>query len=87
MSTVEPAFGQLTQQLGLRKINTIGLAQANKCMHLAAIAYNLKKLLKFTKPKIETERAVGELQHFIKTALHTLFWSNIRALKMNVIYT
>ena len=33
--------------MGLRKINTIGLAQANKVMHLSAIAYNLKKYLKF----------------------------------------
>ena len=45
--TVEPVFGTLTQFMGLRKINTIGLAQANKVMHLSAIAYNLKKYLKF----------------------------------------
>lgn len=47
-STVEPVFGTLTQFMGLRKINTIGLAQANKVMHMAAMAYNLKKYLKFT---------------------------------------
>ena len=46
-STVEPVFGTLTQFMGLRKINTIGLGQANKFMHLSAIAYNLKKYLKF----------------------------------------
>nr|WP_233726855.1 IS1182 family transposase [Maribacter cobaltidurans] len=46
-STVEPVFGTLTQFMGLRKINTIGLKQANKAMHLSAIAYNLKKYLKF----------------------------------------
>jgi len=34
--------------MGLRKINTIGIVQANKVMHLAAMAYNLKKYLKFT---------------------------------------
>ncbi|UZO79666.1 transposase [Aquimarina sp. ERC-38] len=48
-STVEPVFGTLTQFMGLRKINTIGIQQANKIMHMAAIAYNLKKYLKFTK--------------------------------------
>ena len=48
-STVEPVFGTLTQFMGLRKINTIGIQQANKVMHLAAIAYNLKKYLKFVK--------------------------------------
>jgi len=46
-STVEPVFGSLTQFFGLRKINTIGIKQANKVMHMAAIAYNLKKYLKF----------------------------------------
>ncbi len=50
-STVEPVFGTLTQFMGLRKINTIGLGQANKCMHLSAIAYNLKKYLKFTEKR------------------------------------
>ncbi|MCK0132562.1 transposase, partial [Flavobacteriaceae bacterium F08102] len=44
-STVEPVFGTLTQFMGLRKINTIGIKQANKVMHLSAIAYNLKKYL------------------------------------------
>ncbi|UZO79597.1 transposase [Aquimarina sp. ERC-38] len=48
-STVEPVFGTLTQFMGLRKINTISIGQANKVMHLATIAYNLKKYLKFTK--------------------------------------
>jgi hypothetical protein len=46
-STVEPVFGTLTQYMGLRKINTKGIKQANKVMHMSAIAYNLKKLLKF----------------------------------------
>ncbi len=46
-STVEPVFGTLTQFMGLRKINTIGIEQANKVMHLSAMGYNLKKYLKF----------------------------------------
>lgn len=53
-STVEPVWGTLTQFLGLRKINTIGIKQANKVMHMAATAYNLKKLLKFMKKDIQT---------------------------------
>ncbi len=48
-STVEPVFGTLTQFMGLRKINTIGIQQASKVMMLSAIAYNLKKYLKFSK--------------------------------------
>jgi radical SAM protein with 4Fe4S-binding SPASM domain len=46
-STVEPVLGTLTQFLGLRKLNTRGIENANKCMHMSAVAYNLKKLLKF----------------------------------------
>ena len=50
-STVEPVFGSLTQFFGMRKVNTIGIKQANKVMHMAAAAYNLKKYLKFTAKK------------------------------------
>lgn len=45
-STVEPVFGSLINYTGLKRINTKGLKQANKCMLMAAAAYNLKKLLK-----------------------------------------
>jgi hypothetical protein len=45
-STVEPVFGTLINFLGMRKINTRGIESANKVMLMAAIAYNLKKLLK-----------------------------------------
>jgi transposase len=45
-STVEPVFGSLINHTGLKRINTKGLKQANKCMLIAATAYNLKKLLK-----------------------------------------
>nr|WP_246067775.1 transposase [Changchengzhania lutea] len=44
----------LTQFLGLRKINTLGIKQANKVMHLSAIAYNLKKYLKFTQKRVKS---------------------------------
>ena len=55
-STVEPVFGTLTQFMGMRKVNTIGLKQANKVMMMAAIAYNLKKYLKFTQ-KLQKSKA------------------------------
>ncbi|WP_209319874.1 transposase [Ancylomarina longa] len=53
-STAEPVFGTLTQFMGLRKINTIGIRQANKVMHMSVCAYNLKKLLKFVSKNTET---------------------------------
>jgi transposase len=45
-STVEPVFGTLINFRGMRKINTRGIESANKVMLMAAIAYNLKKLIK-----------------------------------------
>ena len=53
---LQSAFGVLIQYLGLRKINTIGLSQANKVMHMSAIAYNLKKYLKFINKKAKSNR-------------------------------
>lgn len=47
-STVEPVIGTLVNYLGMRRVNTKGLLQANKCLTMAAVAYNLKKLLKHT---------------------------------------
>jgi len=35
--------------MGLRKVNTLGIKQANKVMMMAAVAYNIKKYLKFNK--------------------------------------
>jgi hypothetical protein len=40
--------------MGLRKINTIGIKQANTIMQLSAIAYNLKKYLKFTQNRMKS---------------------------------
>jgi transposase len=70
-ATVEPVFGTLTQFMGLRKVNTIGIKQANKVMHMAAIAYNLKKLLKFMKNNTQamTKELVCFLFRFYATLL------------------
>ncbi|WP_437919658.1 IS1182 family transposase [Sphingobacterium sp. LRF_L2] len=46
-STVEPVIGNLVNHYGMKKVNTIGLAQANKCLTASAAAYNLKKLMKY----------------------------------------
>ena len=53
-STVEPVLGTLTNFLSMRRINTRGIKQANKCMIMAAVAYNLKKLLKWKGTKTQT---------------------------------
>lgn len=50
-STVEPVLGTLINFLAMKRVNTRGIKQATKCMLMAAIAYNLKKMMKFKSPK------------------------------------
>jgi hypothetical protein len=50
-STVEPVLGTLINFLAMKRINTRGINLANKCMLMAAIAYNLKKMMKFKTQK------------------------------------
>ncbi len=50
-STVEPVLGTLINFLNMKRVNTRGIKQANKCMLMAAIAYNIKKMMKFTTRK------------------------------------
>ncbi|WP_143751923.1 transposase, partial [Maribacter sp. 4U21] len=76
-STVEPVFGTLTQFMGLRKVNTIGLAQANKVMHLSAIAYNLKKYLKFERKRVKSEAGQLALKALAKSVLQNLFQASV----------
>ena len=79
-STVEPVFRTLTQFMGLRKINTIGIQQANKVMHLSAIAYNLKKYLKFMSKTVKSD--AGMLHAY----LHALKWTLRLKIKPNLVF-
>lgn len=53
--TVEPVLGSLVEYYGLRKVNVGGKAGAHKVMLMAAVAFNLKKYMKFT-----TKSTVGQ---------------------------
>lgn len=53
-STVEPVLGTLVNFLAMKRVNTRGIKLANKCMIMAAIAYNLKKMMKFRSGKVIT---------------------------------
>ena len=57
-STVEPVFGHLIHHYGLRRMNVRGHAGAHKTMLLTAVAYNLKKLLKY-RPERQGSLAVA----------------------------
>ena len=53
-STVDPVLGTLINFMGLRRIWTRGLRNANKFMQGAAIACNLKKWLSYKEQKRKT---------------------------------
>lgn len=71
-STVEPVFGSLINFRGMRKVNTLGIKQANKCMLMAAVAYNLKKYMKYV--PIKTEVMANRMK---EVALLFLFLINV----------
>ena len=72
-STVEPVFGTLTQFMGLRKINTIGIEQANKVMQMSAVAYNIKKYLKFIDKTVKSKAKAIAFYNLIKNELIAAF--------------
>lgn len=48
-ATVEPVLGTLLNYMNLRRVNTRGMAGANKHTLMAALCYNLKKYMKFSR--------------------------------------
>ena len=65
-STVEPVLGTLVNFLGMRRVNVRGIRHANKCMIMAAIAYNIKKLMRFKRqtPMAMLMNLRSEVHHF-----------------------
>jgi transposase len=77
-TTVEPVLGTLINFSGMKKMNTRGLRLATKCMIMAAIAYNLKKLLKYSLSKLEADvKAIALLK---KSCLKMLYYSYVALL-------
>ena len=58
-STVEPVIGVLTQFMGMRKVYTKGINNANKQFILAAVGYNLKKYLMHETKVNQPQRGEG----------------------------
>ena len=83
-SRVEPVFGTLTQYLGMRKVNTRGLAQASKVMLMAAIAYNLKKYLKFRGKRTEIVAKAKSLLEVVQTVFEKRISSILRPVKFGM---
>jgi hypothetical protein len=66
-------LGTLINFLAMKRVNTRGIKLANKCMMMAAIAYNLKKMLKF-----KTNRPMAAIVQLPKDAnefFNSLFFS------------
>lgn len=77
-STVEPVIGSLVTYYGIKKVNSKGIEQANKCLTMAAIAYNLKKLLKsgpghFQTNKLSVNGPVLPLMEAINQAFSDIY--------------
>ena len=70
-STVEPVIGTLVNYLGIKRVNSKGLEQANKCLTMAAIAYNIKKMLTHKSKLSQSEAMVikNRLNSFIDRLL------------------
>jgi len=79
-STVEPVLGTLVNYLAMRRVNTRGIKQANKCVLMSAIAYNLKKLLKWESRKIKVT-AIAKMKE-AKNALQNLIFSFLSILQL-----
>ena len=74
-STVEPVLGTLVNYLAMRRVNTRGIKQAAKCILMSAIAYNLKKLLKWESRKIKVMAMakVKETENAFKSFVFSIF--------------
>ncbi len=60
--TVEPVLGTLINFLNMKRVNTRGIKQANKHVMMAALCYNLKKLLNFNKRRPMIKQQMMEIQ-------------------------
>lgn len=73
--TVEPVLGTLINFLNMKRLNTRGIRQANKHVMMAALCYNLNKLLHFQKrlPKTKPQAMEISIQNALKSALLCFF--------------
>lgn len=70
-STVEPVLGTLVNFTAMRQVNTKGISLANKCIIMAAVAYNLKKLIKgiSTRTRKRVRKATNRVHTDLKKSL------------------
>lgn len=71
-ATVEPVLGTLINFLNMKRLNTRGMKSANKHVLMSAMCYNLKKLLKFQRPKVHIAAMVLQ-KDILKVGIGRLF--------------
>jgi transposase len=78
-STVEPVLGTLINHHNMKRLNSRGMAQANKHVLMAALCYNLKKYLRFSRknPKIIAQSMT------VKQGLHLLHENEYNSLHIS----
>lgn len=87
-ATVEPVLGTLINHMNLKRVNTRGMAGANKHTLMSALSYNLKKYMKFIqrKTQIKTmalQKPVEKLRSDLISILSPAFSSKIRLDALN----
>lgn len=74
--TVEPVLGTLINFLNMKKINSRGMAQANKHILMAALTYNLKKYLNFERKLVKTgAMAISKAACALGNTALTFIWA------------
>jgi transposase len=76
-ATVEPVLGTLINFLGMKRMNTRGIASAEKHVLMASLCYNLKKLLKFKPRNVQTAaiKIQVKIENCAKNFSHAFFAS------------
>lgn len=78
-STVEPVLGTLINFTGMRRVWTRGIKNANKFMIGAAIAYNLKKWMKYKVKKVNIQvQMLPILEIITKQGVFSLFFVRLQ---------
>jgi transposase len=82
-STVEPVLGTLVNFLAMKRVNTKGIEQADKCATMAASAYNLKKLMKFRESRPKTMIKVAQRAKIVQKPMFSSLYHVQREIEIN----
>ena len=85
-STVEPVLGTLLNFMGMKKVYSRSIAQAEKHVLMAALCYNLKKMLKFKVKDTQVQAnyaliaaKLHEMQNFLFSTFPRLIFVRLKA--------